>query len=154
MLLAWGLMLAVASTPYKANIDTFAWTTTDNTMYYTLSRPLFVLGLVMFLIPIMFGMFSKCMSACGHRHCRPLSKINYLVYLFYPAVILTIYASQEEPLYLSYPMVVVFLLGHIFIAYFIGFILFIVVEGPIKHIVQRVGEHITHFKRTNKEIFA
>ena len=89
-----------------------------------------------------FGHLQGLKHGLSHKVFRPLAKLNYIAYLIYPALILMIYSSQEEAIFLRYPYVLLLLTGHIVCAYIFSFVVYMFIEGPLWHVRERVATRI------------
>jgi peptidoglycan/LPS O-acetylase OafA/YrhL len=63
------------------------WNENETTVFMTFDRILFVLGIALILLPVLFGQFSLIGSFLGFSVWTPLSRLSFALYLIHPAII-------------------------------------------------------------------
>ena len=97
-----GIMLFMVSIPIPGNINPYSWTVTQNTLYFSIGRPIYAIGFLMVLVPLFFGHFEGLKNLLAHKCCRPFAKLNLIAYLLCPTMIIMLYVSGDEAIFLRY----------------------------------------------------
>lgn len=121
--------------PLPANKHPAKWTNLQNSLFISLSRPLFVIAIMtlMTLMTLNHGHMLK--SVLSRDWWVPLSKLSYIVYLIFPIIDATLISSLNQALYLSY-LTMFYLLAFNFVFCMIaGFFCHILVEGPLMNLI-------------------
>ena len=56
----------------------------------------------MVLVPLFFGHFEALKNLLSHKCCRPFAKLNLIAYLLCPTMIIMLYVSGDEAIFLRY----------------------------------------------------
>ena len=121
--------------PLPANKHPAKWTNLQNSLFISLSRPLFVMAIMslMTLMTLNHGHMLK--SVLSRDFWVPLSKLSYIVYLIFPIIDATLISSMNQALFLSY-LTMFYLLAFNFVFCMIaGFFCHILVEGPLMNLI-------------------
>jgi peptidoglycan/LPS O-acetylase OafA/YrhL len=81
-------MLFVTFMPEPEIDDIEYYSKTVNSLYFSLSRSVFVIGLVVFLVPVIFGGGKTFLLLFGNKLTNTLGKLTFNVYLVHFIVII------------------------------------------------------------------
>ena len=139
---AWLGYIAVIATigfvtlyPLPANKNPVAWSNLHNSLFIALSRPAFLLALMLLMVLMIFDHGRVCRNFFSMGFWVPLSRLSYLVYLIFPVINATLISSMNQALFLSYNTMF-YLLGFCFsFCMLAAFFCHVFVEGPLMSLV-------------------
>lgn len=128
--------------PLPANQNPVAWSNLQNSLFISLSRPLFVFAVMVLMICMTLDhglLFKNVMSG---DFWVPLSKLSYLVYLIFPIIDATLISSMNQALFLSYLTMFYLLAFNFAFCMIAAFFCHILIEGPLMNLIfsQRISE--------------
>lgn len=110
--IAFALLCYIVFSPLSANKHPPAWSNLRNSLFISLSRPLFIICLMVFMINILIGRGQGLKAFFASSFWVPLSRLTYLVYLIFPILNAVLISSMPQSLFLSYNNVVYLLIGN------------------------------------------
>ncbi len=123
-------------------------------LYAILTRPAFVIGMMMIVYPAVLGKNRVTQRILGHELFSFMSKLTFAAYLFHPYVTVFYFISMEESVYFTGRKIVVMGLEAVAISYFVAMILALLVEYPTtllsKEYLRPVRKQISEGKATEK----
>lgn len=129
------LLSYVTLSPYPAQVDPMAWSNFHNAIFIAISRPLFILALMLMMGLLFTSDRNWLMRMLQHSVWLPLSRLSYVVYLVFPIVNATLLSSMPSSLVLSY-YTMFFLISYSLMASFtVALLVYIFVENPIRHLL-------------------
>jgi hypothetical protein len=109
---AFALLCYIVFSPISANKHPPAWSNLRNSLFISLSRPLFIMCLMVFMINMFIGRGQGLKAFFASSFWVPLSSLSYLVYLIFPILNAVLISSMPQSLFLSYINVVYLLIGN------------------------------------------
>ena len=109
-----------------------------NALYIFLFRPLFVIGLMMVLFPVLLGHGRPLLATLGAPFFAPLGRMTYGVYMIHLEIFFYLAGIQEDTKYYSVHMVFFWTLRIIFLSYLVSLFLTLVLEAPLMRVEQWV----------------
>ena len=106
------------------------WTEAQNQAFVTFNRWLFTIGVSGIVVPMTLGGLEGLNSVFSWHIWTPLSRITYSVYLTGYNLALVLFLSQQQSWYFSFLNIIQDLLGLLFLTYFLGLIISLLVEIP------------------------
>ena len=132
-ILGFSLMFTITFVVYDYTKDYgTGWSVAAKVVYTTLSSLVFIVGLAMIILPallnraklIRFLLIGPVLSAWGRS--------TYLAALCHPVLMIAIYTTSGQQIYIEgYKMFALFV-GHAFITYLIAVGIYILIEAPIR----------------------
>lgn len=84
----------VTLSPYPAQVDPMKWSNFHNSIFIALTRPLFIMSLMLLMVLLFTSDRNWLMRMLSHGMWCPLSKLSYIVYLVFPLVNATLLSSM------------------------------------------------------------
>jgi len=103
----------------------------ETVVFNILSRPCFVLALMLILYPAMLGKSPIIQGIFGNEFWGTMSKLTFAAYLFHPFVIIFWFASVEESIYFKGKKLVIAALECFVITYALALLLSLFIETPL-----------------------
>jgi len=146
--LGFGLMFASIFTVFGYTREYGSnWSTAAKTVYATLSTLVFILGLTMWILPALLNRAKLIRFLFIGPILTLLGRATYLVALCHPILMIAIYVTSGQPIYIeSYKMFSVFV-GHAFLIYLVCTLLFLLIEGPIRSLESIWFDHMFNQNR-------
>ncbi len=101
-----------------------------------ISRPLFVVSLMLILYPALLGKAALARALLGHEIWTVLSKLTYATYMFHVLVICFYYSSMHQSVYFMPGKPFVFGLEITILSYVVALFLSLVVEWPLTRVAK------------------
>lgn len=134
-----GVILLMLLIGHPAIADPYAWANWQNMCYNSLGRCAFTVGVVMTFIPMLMGHFNYGLDFVCSSNFRFIGCAVYIVCVVHPIVIALLYNTSQDPMYISFPVVLYLGLGNVFCETIIGLLLYIVFEHPFRTIINVIG---------------
>lgn len=135
---SWLISLAVLGFvtlyPLPANESPMKWSRFHNSIFISLSRPAFMLSLILLMVCMLLNHGRTAKRALGVSALLPLSRLTYSVYLVLPLVSTALISSMQTSLYLSYSAMF-YLLAYNFLACFaVALFVWVFIESPLQYL--------------------
>jgi len=75
------------------------WTTLENALYNTFSRPFFITGLIFVMLPLLVGHGKPLQTFLGGSFWTPLARLTYSVYLLHVLIIVWFFFRLRQNFY-------------------------------------------------------
>jgi len=137
MLLGVALVIANAFVGFTAIRDPYSWSTWGNVCFFGFTRSTYVIGCFLVVFALFGGRFPILKRAFSNAYFNALGRLSFCVYLIHPIVIMMLYSGTARGLYLSVESVMAFGLGNILLSFTFAFVIYLLVEHPLK-----VGVHL------------
>ena len=143
-LVAWGVVLVGLFLTtffifyYKAAYPMGTWGLGASMVWTALSRPLFVLGMMMVLVPTFEGRLSWFKSFMSNALFKVVGKLTYSAYLIHIAVMLAFYASSNNSELESRDGGIFYFFGIYVLSYFAAVVITLLVELPTLNIEKSI----------------
>ena len=121
--------------PVPANRNPVKWSRLHNSLFISLSRPLFIMGLMMLMTCMTLDKGRLLKSFFSLAFWLPLSRLSYLVYLIFPMINATLISSMNQALFLSYLTMMYLLAFNFAFCMIAAFFCHIFVEGPLMNLI-------------------
>jgi len=141
-LIALVMILFVTLYPLPANMNPMKWSRLHNSLFIALSRPAFLMALMLIMTNMWLGHFALLKSFFGANFWVPLARLSYLVYLVFPIVTASLISSMSMSLFLDYYTMFYLLTFAMLGNYVFAFFSHLVTEGPLSALVM----HLTNFR--------
>ena len=125
----------VTLAPRPANQSPMKWTRTQNSLFVSLSRPAFLIGLILCMLPMFLDRANMIKNFFSAVWWVPLSKLTYLCYLIFPVINAVMMSSMSASLYLSYMTIFALLWFNFVFCMVAAFFLHIFLEGPLMNLM-------------------
>lgn len=102
----------VVFSPLSANSDPPAWSRLRNALFISLSRPAFILCLMVCMTNVFLGHGKTLRAFFASAVWVPMARLSYLVYLLFPILNMIIVSSIQQSLFISYNSVGSLLIGN------------------------------------------
>ena len=106
-----------------------------NVFFVSLSRPGFIIGLILWMLPTFLGKANMFRNFWSASFWVPLSKLTYLCYLITPVINSVLMSSENASLYLSYLAVYGLVWYSFFSCMMVSFLLHIFLEAPMMNLI-------------------
>ena len=120
--------------PISANKAPMKWSRFHNSFFIALSRPAFLLALMLIMTVLMLGHVQWLNKFLKMGVWLPLSRLSFMVYLIFPTVNATLLSSMVISLQLSYPTMFYLLSFNLVVNFNMAFVLYIFIEAPLQRI--------------------
>jgi hypothetical protein len=100
-------------------------------LYYTFSRSLFTIGLMMIIYPITIGRAKPLLAFLGHSLFNAMAKMTYAVYQLHLMVFPSYFLSTIQGMEYSVLFLFTRAIDGFIVSYFVGFIFTLIFESPI-----------------------
>lgn len=121
--------------PLPANKNPVAWSNLHNSLFISLSRPAFIMGLMLLMVLMILNHGRMCRSFFSMSFWVPLSRLSYLVYLIFPLINATLISSMGQALFLSYYTMFYLLAFSFSFCQIAAFFCHVLFEGPLMSLV-------------------
>ena len=130
-LISWGLIGFVTLYPLEANKEPTLWSNLHNSLFISLSRPIFLISLSIIIVNLYLdnGLIAK--KFLSSNKFAILAKFSYAIYLIFPIVISILVSSMTSSLYLSYNEMFWLLCYNVVASFLFGFLVHLIIEKPI-----------------------
>ena len=125
----------VTLAPYPAQLQPMAWSNLHNSLFIALSRPLFIIGLMILMVLLFTSERNLLMRAFSHEFWTPLARLSYAVYLVFPIMSSILLSQITSSLVLSYYTMFQLICYCFLSSYLVAFLIYLTMESPIKHLV-------------------
>ena len=118
--------------PLEAQKHPMLWSKLHNSLFISMSRPAFLIGLALMLIPIFcnkgdtLGWFWR-----AYPH-QVMAKLSYATYLIAPIAVGLRVSSIKQSQYLSYSTMLVLMSYNIVVSFLMGLVFYLLVEAPFR----------------------
>lgn len=109
-----------------------SWSTAGKVIYSTLSSLIFILGLSMIILPALLNRAKLVRFVLTGPILTLLGRSTYLVALTHPVLMIAIYTTAGQMIYVEGFRMFSLFLAHSFMIYLICVNLYILIEGPIR----------------------
>ena len=114
----------------------YSWSMTQNALYFTLTRPTYVLGMFMILFTFWLGGFTFGKAFMSLTMFRVLGKLAFESALITPLMIQLIYSQAPEGLFIQFNKVIELGLGNVVCVMVAGIMLYLLFEFPFRRLIQ------------------
>ena len=121
--------------PLPANKNPVAWSNLHNSLFISLSRPLFVMAIMAIMVCMALDHGHMLKVAMSANFWVPLSKLSYMVYLIFPIIDATLISSMNQALFLSYLTMFYLLAFNFAFCMIAGFFCHMLIEGPLMNLI-------------------
>jgi peptidoglycan/LPS O-acetylase OafA/YrhL len=118
-----------------ANKDPPLWTKLHNSTYIALTRPTFILALMICLTNVMIGHGNMLRNIFSSIIWTPLAKLSYSVYLTFPIINSILISSMSQSLFLSYNTMIYLLISNFLLNFAIALPIYLFIEGPMMNVL-------------------
>lgn len=122
----------VTLAPYPAQVDPMKWSNFHNAIFICLSRPLFIVALMLLMALLYTSEQALLYRMLSHEVWLPMARLSYAVYLIFPIVSATLLSAMPSSLQLSYYVMFGLLSYCIVSSFAAAFIIYILLENPIR----------------------
>ena len=132
-ILGFAMMFTIVFTAfgYTKNYGT-GWSTGGKAIYMTLSSFVFIAGLQLWIEPALLNRAKLIRFMFTGQILSLLGRVTFFVALAHPILMIGIYVTSGQQIYVeSYKMFATFV-GHAFLSYLIGCAIYLMVEGPLR----------------------
>ena len=131
--LGFSLIFTITFVPFDYTKDYgTSWSVAAKVVYTSLSSFVFIVGLVMVILPALLNRAKLIRFLLIGPVLTALGRSTYLVALCHPVLMIAIYTTSGQQIYIEgYKMFAMFV-GHAFIIYLVGVGLYTLIEGPIR----------------------
>jgi len=112
-----------------------SWTHLQDSLFVSLSRPCFLIGLVLLMLPTLLGRANFYTNFFAATFWLPLSKLTYVAYLTFPIYNAILLSSMNELPYLGYLNIYGITYFGIIFTYCASFIFHILIEAPLMNLI-------------------
>ena len=127
----------VTLSPYPAQLRPMEWSNLHNSLFIALSRPTFILSLMLLMVLLFTSERNLLMRIFSHEFWTPLARMSYIVYLIFPIMSSIMMSSITSSLVLSY-YTMFQLISYCFLSsYLAAFVLYLTLEAPIKNLLRK-----------------
>lgn len=113
----------------------YSWTMTENAMYFTFTRPTYVLGIWLILFTFFTGGFTFGKAFLGRAIFRVLGKLAFEAALITPLMIQLIYSQLPDGLFIQFNKVLELGFGNLICVMAASIVLYIFFEFPFKRVI-------------------
>ena len=125
----------VTLAPRPANAAPMKWTRLENSLFISLSRPSFLIGLILWMLPMFLGKANIFKNLWSANFWVPISRLTYVCYLISPITNAVLFSTMPSSLYLSY-MTIFGLVWFSFIFNIVAaFFIHIFLEAPLMNLI-------------------
>ena len=121
--------------PLPANKNPVKWSNLHNSLFISLSRPFFLIGIMLLMTCMALDKGRMLKNVFSASLWVPLSKLSYLVYLIFPIIDATLISSMNSALFLSYLTMFYLLAFNFAFCIIAGFFCHIFIEGPLMNLI-------------------
>jgi len=129
---------------HPAIADPYLWSTLENQLYMSVLRLSYVIALCLILIPIFTGKFNLGMHLLSSSNMRALGKLTYVNVIIAPIVISLLYDTAQDPMYVSFNVVLFLGIGNAFCCTVFSLILLVLFEFPMRTILSPLKKMASH----------
>ena len=129
------LILYLIFSPHSANLDPLKWTRLHNSLYVSISRPLFIMCLMVMMTNFFLGHGKLLKAFFSLSIWAPMARVSYLVYLMFFMLNSILLSSMSESIYLNVINVIYLLIGNYIFHFAAAFIVSLLVEQPIQSVI-------------------
>lgn len=127
------IFLVLIQRPVYSDINKDVWSRNANALSLTFLKPGFILGLQVFILPVLMGQSNVINLTLGNSILEPFSKISYCGYLVHFQILLIYFTGEGNTLiggiYIFKEFTVIFLLSSV-----AGMLLHVTVEAPFQNL--------------------
>ena len=118
--------------PTSANDNLYKWTVNENALFFSLSRPVFIAGLICVFIPILGGRFWFTKFMCSTRLHLCMSRLIFVGYLFMPLLITLLDITNGSVVVLDYLHIMFSFWAHLIFSLILAFFVYLIIDGPLQ----------------------
>jgi len=130
----WTLVGYTVLRPWEANKDPFLWPKMQNYAFIALSRPAFLIGVILLIVPLFGGFGKPLASFLKNRAFKFLARLTYSAYLFFPIVSGFFVAGVKSSIYLTYDSMFNMVFCHVALSFLVALAGYLFIEGPSLHL--------------------
>ena len=125
-----------------------------NMLFIWLSRPIFVIGLMLIVFPVLVGRGRSLFAIIGAPFFAPLGRITYGAYLVHLLLFFYLVGIQQQVQYYTLHMVILWTLRIILLSYILSLLLSLIVEAPIAKLESTIRGYktLTHSTKYPKKV--
>ena len=128
----------VALYPKPAQAAPMKWSRLHNSLFISLSRPAFIIAIMVFMLLLMTSKRNLMMRVLSHDLWLPFARLSYLVYLVFPICMAILLSQLAQPLMLSLYSVVNLLAYSIVSSFTTALVAHFFVEGPLQQFTKKI----------------
>lgn len=134
------LICYIVFSPLPANKHPTKWSNLRNSLFISLSRPIFIMCLMVMMTNILLGHGKLLGRFFGSSLWVSFSKLSYTVYLIFPILNAVLISSMSQSLFLSYTEMIYLLVANFVFNFGAAFMVNILVQAPIQKVIyQAIG---------------
>ena len=119
-----------------------AWSNLHNSLFIALSRPLFIVGLMIIMVLLFTSERNWLMRAFSHEFWTPLARLSYSVYLVFPIMSSILLSQVLSSLVLSYYTMFQLICYCFLTSYLAAFVIYLTLESPLRFLLQQRKQQI------------
>jgi hypothetical protein len=109
----------------------YAWPSSANMAFFSLTRSTFTLGWFLIAFYIIFGHSNIGKFALANPVFNAAGRLVYPAYLISPIIMMIVYSNTDHGVFMTLLGNMTLGMGHMFIAFFFGFFIFVLIQWPI-----------------------
>ena len=114
----------------------YAWPKDANIAFFCLTRSSYALGWMLVAFYIIFGHSNLGKLILGNPAFNAMGKLVYPAYLISPIIMMIVYANTDHGIFMSMLGNMTLGMGHMFIAFIVGFFVYSLIQWPITRLMQ------------------
>ena len=138
-MIAFAMICYIVFSPLPANKYPLLWSNLRNSLFISLSRPLFIISLMVCMTNILLGHGKLLGKFFGSSFWVPFAKVSYVVYLIFPIMNAILISSMSQSLFLSYYEMFYLLVANFIFNFAAGMIFNILIEAPIQKVIYQAS---------------
>lgn len=128
------------------------WPQIWHSLYFCLSKPLFILGMVFVILPPLLGIKSFFRTILDTRLFNFIAKISFCTYLVHLMVIYQFYTSRAYDFYYSIIDGFTIYVGCLVLSCLVGFILTVLLELPCAYYQKELMKALTNWNKRKENL--
>uniref|UniRef100_A0A7S3KW64 Acyltransferase 3 domain-containing protein n=1 Tax=Euplotes crassus TaxID=5936 RepID=A0A7S3KW64_EUPCR len=124
-------LVMITYTETKEPGDVIVWPQIASNFFNAFHRPLFVIGLALFLVGPIVGKSRFLRFVLGGSAWAPWAKITFIVYLIHTTLIIWFYCQVRQALYMTTRVAVFYWFACFLLSYLIAIPITLLIESPI-----------------------
>lgn len=114
----------------------YAWPASANMAFFSLTRSTFTLGWFLVAFYIIFGHSNIGKFALANPVFNAAGRLVYAAYLISPMIMMIVYSNTDHGIFMTLLGNMTLGMGHMFIAFFFGFLIYVLIQWPIIRTLQ------------------
>jgi peptidoglycan/LPS O-acetylase OafA/YrhL len=124
------IMISITFTFYNVNRKPDDYSRLFNAIYMSLIRAGFIVGLVLFILPILLGRGQALRAIMGHEFMTPLARVSFGMYLIHPTYMLFESFNRQRATWVTHNSNILAAFGWWSVTVITSFLFTIVIETP------------------------